>query len=72
MTINDVKDFISTLGFPIFIAVWMLIRDARIISNITKALVEITDALADQKETIMALTRVVDDLKITLIALKPR
>jgi hypothetical protein len=40
-----IKDFISTLGFPIFVAVWMLWRDSKRMEKLTEVIKELKLAI---------------------------
>ena len=41
MILSELSQIISNLGFPIFVAVWMLLKSSKDAENITKALLEL-------------------------------
>lgn len=42
---NDVAQFISNLGFPIFVAVWMLYKSSKDNENMTETINELKNAI---------------------------
>lgn len=42
---NDVYQFISNLGFPIFVAVWMLYKSSKDNENMTETINELKNAI---------------------------
>lgn len=44
-SVNLITQFISTIGFPIFVAVWLLFRDAQEKEKMTAALDKLSDAI---------------------------
>lgn len=44
-TITMITQFVSNIGFPIFVAVWMLFRDAQEKEKMTAALDKLSDAI---------------------------
>lgn len=49
----DVSNLISNLGFPIFVAVWMMYQNQKltnVISELKVAITELTAQVKDQKE----------------------
>lgn len=45
MTFEQLQPFISTIGFPIFVAVWLLIRTDKFLRENTKATNDLTNFL---------------------------
>ena len=45
MTLADIKDLIGGVGFPIFVAVYLLFKMAPIIAANTAAITRLTDAV---------------------------
>ena len=43
--VDLISRFIQNLGFPIFVAVWMLLRSDRIIGQLTSAVNRLADAM---------------------------
>ena len=41
----EIVDVISTVGFPIFITMWFMIRTEKVIQNNTKALIRVREKL---------------------------
>lgn len=44
-SVNLITQFISTIGFPIFVAVWLLFRDTQEKEKMTAALDKLSDAI---------------------------
>jgi hypothetical protein len=42
---NDIANFISNLGFPIFVAVWMLYKSSKDNENMTETINELKNAI---------------------------
>lgn len=42
---NDIANFISNLGFPIFVAVWMLYRSSKDNEKMTETINELKNAI---------------------------
>lgn len=42
---NNISQFISNLGFPIFVAVWMLYKSSKDNENMTKTINELKNAI---------------------------
>ena len=42
---NDIAQFISNLGFPIFVAVWMLYKSSKDNENMTETINELKNAI---------------------------
>lgn len=43
--VETIIHFVSVLGFPIFVAVWLMYRDWKVITGLLKTLNELTHAL---------------------------
>lgn len=52
---SELKDLVSTLGFPIFVAVWMMVRDAKMLDSLTRTLSELTNAVKGMKEALSSM-----------------
>lgn len=48
---SEIIDFISSVGFPIFVAVYTLFRLEKTIKENTKALYELKEVIASKKES---------------------
>lgn len=42
---NDITQFISNLGFPIFVSVWMLYKSSKDNENMTETISELKNAI---------------------------
>ena len=66
MDFNAITTFISTLGFPIFMAVWLLIKDAKADTERKEQIKELKTAIDNNTKSIEKLealiTRVMDKI----------
>lgn len=66
MDVGAITDFISTLGFPIFMAVWLLIKDSRADTERKEQIKELKTAIDNNTKSIEKLealiTRIMDKL----------
>lgn len=54
-SVSTIKDFISTLGFPIVVAGWLLYERYTMLANQDKTISELTDAINRNTELIAQL-----------------
>jgi hypothetical protein len=47
---SDVADFIGRVGFPVFVAVWLLVRSDKILRALTDAVTKLTAVLESRKD----------------------
>jgi hypothetical protein len=45
LAVDLITRFIANLGFPIFVAVWLLIRTDRLLRSLTSAINQLADAI---------------------------
>ncbi len=43
--ITWIKDLVSSVGFPIFVAVWLLWRTDRVMAELTTAMIDLKDVI---------------------------
>jgi hypothetical protein len=48
--LTEVADFIGRVGFPVFVAVWLLARSDKILRALTDAVVKLTAVLETRKD----------------------
>lgn len=62
MDISAITDFISTLGFPIFMAVWLLIKDSRADTERKEQIKELKTAIENNTKSIEKLELLMDKI----------
>lgn len=62
MDINAITDFISTLGFPIFMAVWLLIKDSRADTERKEQIKELKTAIENNTKSVEKLELLMDKI----------